>query len=177
MRGFPLLALIVAAFAGGCVVAKAPISGIGERAAPFGERTTLALFERANSQSAWNPGEQKTVTLVGGTDKIFRSFDEKGKPEEGTFTFHVIGPDRYLAQARFSEQRYGFAVLQVRNGEGLVSPLTCKAIDADTLKKAGMRNVADDCWLEDTKDPAGFLKSLAAKAPEPTVKYVPVKTK
>jgi len=177
MRRFPLLAIVLAAFTGGCVVSKTPLNGLGDRAAPFGERATLSIFERTNSKSAWKQAEQKAVTLVGGADKVFRSLDEKGKAEEGTFTFHALGPDRYLVQARFSEQRYGFALLQIRNGEGLVSPLACKTIDADVVKKAGMKNVADDCWLEDTKDPAGFLKSISAKAPEPTVKYVPVKSK
>ena len=90
---------------------------------------------------------------------------------------HALGPDRYLAQARFSENRYGYAVLQVQNGEGLVSPLVCKTINAEVVKKAGMKMVADDCWLEDAKDPAGFLKAIAANAPAPTVKYVPVKPK
>jgi len=177
MRRFPLLAIVLAAVAGGCVVSKAPVSGLGERAAPFGERTTLTIFERADGKAAWKQSEQKMVTLVGGSNKIFHSLDEKGKSEDGNFTFHALGPDRYLVQARFSDQRYGFAVLQIRNGEGLVSPLLCKTIDGEAVKKAGMRMVADDCWLEDAKDPAGFLKTIAAAAPEPTVKYVPVKPK
>ncbi|HEX5777312.1 MAG TPA: hypothetical protein VFY21_00585 [Xanthobacteraceae bacterium] len=176
MRRFLLLAAL-AALAGGCVVSRTPLNGLGERAAPFGDRTTLAIFERADGKGAWKPSEQKTVTLVVEADRAFRSLDEKGKPEDGNFTFHVLGSDRYLVQARFSADRYGYAVLQVRKGEGLVSPLTCKAIDDDVVKKAGMKMVADDCWLEGTKDPAGFLKSIAAKAPEPTVKYVPVKSK
>ena len=177
MRRFPLLAVILAALAGGCVVSKTALNGLGERAAPFGERTTLTIFERADSKSAWKPSEQRTVTMVGGADKLFRSLDEKGKPEDGNFTFHALAPDRYLVQARFSADRYGYAVLQIRSGEGLVSPLACKAIDPEVVKKAGMKMVADDCWLEGTKDPAGFLKSIAATAPEPTLKYVPVKSK
>lgn len=177
MPRFPLLAVLLAALAGGCVVSKTPLNGLGERAAPFGEKTTLAIFERADGKSAWKPSEQKSVTLVGGPDKAFHSLDEKGKAEDGNFTFHTLGPDRYLVQARFSENRYGYAVLQVQNGEGLVSPLVCKAIDAETVRKAGMKMVADDCWLEDAKDPAGFLKAVAADAPAPTVRYVPVKPK
>lgn len=177
MPRFPLLAVLLAALAGGCVVSKTPLNGLGERAAPFGEKTTLAIFERADGKSAWKPSEQKSVTLAGSADKVFHSLDEKGKAEDGSFTFHVLGPDRYLVEARFSENRYGYAVLQVQNGEGLVSPLACKAIEAETVRKAGMKMVADDCWLEDAKDPAGFLKAVAADAPAPTVRYVPVKPK
>ncbi len=174
---FPLLAVILAALAGGCIVSKTALNGLGERAAPFGERTTLTIFERPDAKGSWKQSEQKAVTLVGGPDKIFHSLDEKGKAEDGNFTFHPIGADRYLVQARFNADRYGYAVLQIRNGEGLVSPLTCKATDGEVVKKAGMKMVADDCWLEDTKDPSGFLKSIAAAAPQPTIKYVPVKSK
>jgi hypothetical protein len=177
MPRFPLLAVLLAALAGGCVVSKTPLNGLGERAAPFGDTTTLAIFERADGKSAWKQSEQKAATLVGGPDKVFHSLDEKGKTEDGNFTFHTLAPNRYLVQARFSENRYGYAVLQVQNGEGLVSPLVCKTTNADAVKKAGMKMVADDCWLEDTKDPAGFLKAIAANAPAPTVKYVPVKSK
>jgi hypothetical protein len=177
MPRFPLLAMVLAALAGGCVVSKTPLNGLGERAAPFGEQTTLEIFERADSKSAWKPSEQKSVTLVGSADKVFRSLDEKGKTEDGNFTFHPLAPGRFLVQARFSENRYGYAVLQLQNGEGLVSPLVCKTLNADVVKKAGMKMVADDCWLEDTKDPAGFLKSIAANASPATVKYVPVKPK
>jgi hypothetical protein len=175
MRRFPLLAVLLAGFVGGCVVSKTPLNALGERATPLGAKTTLAIFDRADANSTWKPAEQKTVTLVAGPDRIFRSLDENGKTEDGDFTFHALGPDRYLVQARFSADRYGYAVLQVQKGEGLVSPLTCKAIDPETLKKAGMKTVADDCWLEETKDPAAFLKAIAANPPVPTVKYVPVK--
>lgn len=177
MRVFQILALVLATALGGCVVSKTPLNGLGERAAPFGEKTTLAIFERADGKSAWKPSEQKLVTLVGGPDRIFYSLDEKGKAEDGNFMFHVLGPGRYLVQARFSENRYGYAVLQVQNDEGLVSPLVCKTIDAEVVKKAGMKMVADDCWLEDAKDPVAFLKAVAADAPAPTVKYVPVNPK
>ncbi len=177
MRHFPLLAVVLAVFAGGCVVSKTPVTGLGERAAPLGAETTLAIFERVDGKGPWKQSEQKSVTLVGGPDKAFHSLDEKGTIEDGNFTFHVLGADRYLVQARFSAERYGYAVLQIQRGEGLVSPLLCKAINAEAMKKSGMKIVADDCWLEDTKDPAAFLKSIAANPPAPSVKYVPVKPK
>lgn len=177
MRVIQLVALVLAASASGCVVSNTPVRGLGERAAPIASGTTVAIFERADAASPWKPGEQKTMTLVAGDDRVYRSVGKDGKPEDDGIVFYSLGPDRYLVEAQFSKARYGFAVLRVSGGEAFVSPLACKSVADDMLKKSGMKMVADDCWLEDTKDPAEFLKSIAARAPEPTVKYVPVKPK
>jgi len=175
MRLFPLFALLLAALAGGCVVSKTPLAGLGERAAPFASGTSFEIFERADAKAAWKPGEQKAVTFVGGADRIFRVVDAAGRTEDGTYTFHAVAPGRYLVEAQFSAERYGYALLQVRGGEGLASPLHCKDVDPAALQRAGLKMTADDCWLDSMADPAGFLKELAARAPEPRNRYVPVK--
>lgn len=175
MRVFRTLVLLMATFVGGCVVSKAPLPGLGERALPFASGTRIEIFERADAKSAWTPGEEKSVTLVAGADRIYRAVNEAGKTEDDAITFHVLGPNRYLVQAQFGKVRFGFAVLQIRDGEGLVSPLACKQIDPAILMKAGMKIVADDCWLEETADPAAFLKQIAERPGAPLVKYVPVK--
>jgi hypothetical protein len=175
MRVLRALVLLMAALSGGCVVSKAPLTGLAERAMPFASGTRIEIFERADASAVWKPGEEKSVTLVAGSDRIYRAVNETGKSEDDAITFHALGRDRYLVQAQFSAERFGFAVLEVRNGEGLVSPLVCKDVDPATLKKAGLKIVADDCWLEDTTDPAGFLKLIAQRPGVPLVKYVPVK--
>lgn len=172
---FRVLVLLLAAFAGGCVVSKAPLAGLGERALPFASGTRLEIFERADVKAAWKRGDEKSVSLVAGPDRIYRAVNESGKTADDTITFHALSPGRYLVQGQFSAQRYGFAVLQVERGEGLVSPLACNEIDPATVKKAGLKMVADDCWLEDSADPVGFLKQIAVRPGAPLVKYVPVK--
>ena len=175
MRIFRAFVLLMAAFAGGCVVSKAPLMGLGERTMPFASGTRLEIFERVDAKAAWKPGGEKSVSLVAGPDRIYRALNESGKTEDDAISFHALGPDRFLVQAQFSKERYGFAVLQVQGGEGLVSPLACKSIDPAIVKKAGLKMVADDCWLEDTADPVGFLKQIAERPGVPLVKYVPVK--
>jgi hypothetical protein len=159
MRIFRVLALfLAAAAAGGCVVSRTPLGTLGERALPFPSGTILMVYERADAKAAWKQAEQKPQALVADKDRFYRSAREDGSLETDGIAFYPVGADRYLVEAQFSKQRYGYAVLQVRGGEGLVSPLNCKLVGADALQKSGMKNVADDCWLEDAKDPAGFLK-------------------
>jgi hypothetical protein len=176
MRVLKILALVLTATAGGCVVSKTPLGTLGERALPFPSGTVLLVYERADAKTPWKQAEQKPQALVADKERIYRAAREDGSLEADGMAFYPLAPDRYLVEAQFSKQRYGYAVLQIRGGEGLVSPLNCKLIDAAVLQKAGMKNVADDCWLEDSKDPAGFLKSLAQRAAEPTVKYIPIKS-
>jgi hypothetical protein len=175
MRVLRAFVLLIAAVAGGCVVSKAPLAGLGERTLPLASGTRIEIFERADAESAWKPGEAKSVTLMAGADRIYRAVNEAGNIEDDAITFHPLGPDRYLIQAQFSKARFGYAVLQIRNGEGLVSPLACKEVDPAVLKKAGLKIVADDCWLEDAADPVGFLRQIAERPSTPLVKYVPVK--
>lgn len=177
MRLFQLFALLLAAAISGCVVSKTPVQGLGERATPIASGTTLEIFERADANSPWRASEQKMVTLVVNGDRLYRAIGKDGKPEDDGIIFYSLEKDHYLVEAKFSAARYGFAVMRVAGGEGLVSPLNCKNIAEDALKQSGMKIVADDCWLEDTKDPAALLKSIATRVPEPTVKYVPVKPK
>jgi hypothetical protein len=175
MRIFAALVLLIAAFAGGCVVSKAPLASLGERTLPLASGTRIDIFERADADSVWKSGEAKSVTLMAGADRIYRAANEAGNIEDDAITFHALGPDRYLVQAQFGAARFGYAVLQIRNGEGLVSPLACKQVDPAVLNKAGLKIVADDCWLEDTADPVGFLRQIAERPSTPLVKYVPVK--
>lgn len=177
MRRCPLLAVLLATFVGGCVVSKTPVTGLGERAAPVPSGTALDIFERNDANSPWKAGEQKSVQLVAGADRVYRSVDAEGKREDDGVVFYPLALGRYLVEAQFGAARYGYAVLQAENGTGLLTPLDCKSIPAATLKSAGMKIAAGDCWLEDTKDPAGFLKSIAAAAPAASVKYVPQKAK
>jgi len=56
-------------------------------------------------------------------------------------------------------------------------PPVCQSIEEEVVKKARMKMIDDDCWLEEAKDPVEFLKAVAEDAPAPTVKYVPVNPK
>jgi hypothetical protein len=177
MRVFRFLVLLLAALAGGCVVSKSPLAGLGERVSPFASGTRFNIFERVDAKGPWNPGEEKSVTLVAGADRVYRSVNEAGKTEDDGFSFHPLAPNRFLVAAQFSSARFAYGMLEIRNGEGFAVPFQCKSIGPATLQRAGLKLIADDCWLEDTTDPVAFLKQLAERPLVPLVKYVPVKKK
>jgi hypothetical protein len=177
MRVFRAMVLLLAAFAGGCVVSKAPLAGLGERVLPFASGTQFNIFERTDAKAPWNPGENKAVTLVAGPDRIYRAINDAGKKEDDGFSFYPLAPNRFLVAAQFSSERYAYGVLEIRNGEGFAVPFQCKSIGPATLQRAGLKLIADDCWLEDTSDPIAFLKQLAERPSAPLAKYVPVKKK
>jgi hypothetical protein len=177
MRVFRVLVLLLATFGGGCVVSKAPLAGLGEPALPFASGTQFNIFERADAKAPWNPGEEKTVTLVAGADRVYRAVNESGKLEDDGISFHPLAPNRFLVAVQFSATRYAYGVLEVRNGEGFAVPFQCKSIGPATLQRAGLKIAADDCWLEDANEPLAFLKQLAGRPMVPLVKYVPVKKK
>jgi hypothetical protein len=171
------LALAIAFLAGGCVISREPVFGPETRVVPFASGTRFQIYQRDTPESAWEQDRDEAV-LVAGADKVVREADASGKPEGGeSYTFHPIGPNRYLAQADFGNGRHGYGVLEIRRGEGLLAAFQCKAIDPALLQRAGVTTIAGDCIIDRATDRTGFLRQLAARPPAATVKYVPVKKK
>ncbi|MEX0590491.1 MAG: hypothetical protein WD207_05350 [Xanthobacteraceae bacterium] len=171
------VALTMALLAGGCVISKEPVFGPETRVVPFASGTRFQIFQRETAKGPWKL-DDKEIVLVASADKLVREVGASGKPDDDeSYTFHSLGPNRYLAQGDFGDGRYAYGVLEVRGGEGLVAAFQCKSIDTALLQRAGVKVTADDCVLDGVPDRAGFLKQLAARPTEPLIKYVPVKKK
>ena len=176
MRIFRLAAVVLPLFAGGCVISTAPLLGPESRTAPpFPARVSLQAYERESSSAPWKPNGD-VVELVTDANKVVREA-EAGKPADDEYTFHQIGPDRYLTQARFGANRYAYGLLEIRDGQGYMTAFQCKAIDPSLLQRAGVKVAADDCSLDGAANPLTFLKELAGQPGDPRIRYMPVAKK
>jgi hypothetical protein len=171
-----VLVLAGALLAGGCVISRAPLLGSANRVVPFESGTRFRIYERDSATAPWKRDE-KDVVLVADTNKVVRESDDSRKEDADEYTFHPLGPNRYLVQARFGAARYAYGALEIRGGEGYVVAFQCKKIDAATLRGAGVVVSTEDCLLEGAPDAVGFLKQLAVRPGEALIKYVPVKKK
>jgi len=168
------LCLAFAALAGGCVISKNPLLGPGDRAVPFASGTAFEIHERDAAAAPWKKSDE-TVTLVAGADKAVRELKQSGKPADDYYTFHPLGPGRFLMQARFGPERYAYGVLEVRAGEGVFTAFQCKTIDQAAFRSAGGAVTADDCVLDGVADAPAYLRRLAGDPTGAQVKYVPVR--
>jgi hypothetical protein len=174
MPALRALVLSLAALMGGCVVSKTPVQGLGERATVYPPGIRYEVFERADGNSSWRPSSPATTVLVAGGDPIYRHDDGDANIGVSGYSFYRFAPNRYIAEAQFDGDRYGYGVLEIRDGEGLVTPFDCSKIPNRVLLEAGMIERLGDCWLEDSPDPVRFLRQLAEQPGVPLVKYVPV---
>ena len=176
MHSFRTIVLVLACalLVSGCVISRTPLLGSSDRAVPFASGTRFQIHERESTKAPWKRDE-KDVVLVADASKVVRESDTSRKEDADEYTFHPLGSDRYLVQARFGAARYAYGALEIRRGEGHVYAFQCKKLDAAMLQRAGVRISADDCVLDGAADPIGFLKQLAARPGDVLIKYVPVK--
>jgi hypothetical protein len=174
---FLVTSVALAMLAGGCVISKNPVFGADTRALPFASGTRFQIYERENGGAPWKLSD-KAIVFVADAGKIVREVDDNGKiDDKESYTFHPLGTDRYLVQARFQEGRYAYAVLEMSAREGILTALQCKRIERALLKEAGVKIDGEDCVLDGARDAAGFLKQLATKPAGSQIKYVPVQKK
>ena len=174
MRILRLAAITLTLVSGGCVISSKPLLGPDARVVPFPARIAVQAFERESATAPWKPDNEE-VELVADANKIVREADATGKPDDDEYTFHEIGPNRFLTQARFGPNRYAYGLLEIRDGEGYMTAFQCKAIDPVIVQRAGVKMAADDCSLDGATDALGFLKELATRPGDPRIKYSPVK--
>jgi hypothetical protein len=174
MRIPQFAAIALALVSGGCVISSTPLLAPDARVVPFPARIAVQAHERESATAPWKPNGEE-VELVADADKIVREADATGKPDDDEYTFHKVGPNRFLTQARFGPNRYAYGLLEIQDGQGYLTAFQCKAIDPAILQRAGVKMAADDCSLDSSSDALGFLKELGARPGDPRIKYTPVK--
>ncbi len=166
-----LLGLVLA----GCMTSKAPLLSADSRVLPFLPGTVFEVYERDDARAPWNKNAARS-TFTADRSLVVRELDQTGKPkDDATYTFHPLGSERFLVQAQFKYgEPYAYGVLEVRNGEGLVTGLNCKSLDQAAFRRDGGTIKDDFCELDAAPDSLALLRKLAASPAGPQVRYVPV---
>jgi hypothetical protein len=170
------IALCLALVATGCVTSKAPLLGPDSRVLPFLPSTQFETYERDDARSPWKKGDG-LMTLSVDQGLVITELNADGKrKDEATNTIHPLGSDRFLIQGRYKpDSAYSYAVLDIRNGEGILTGLICKSLDQAAFRRDGGKVTADACELDGAPDPLALLKKLAAKPTGPQMRYVPIR--
>jgi hypothetical protein len=104
--------------------------------------------------------------------------DEGAAPGSDSYTFHPLGPQRFVVQALI-KNNYAYGVLEVRNGEGFLTMMACENIDQRAFRAAGgtikQASTPVTCELDSASRPLELLNSIAARPRGPEQKYVPVR--
>jgi hypothetical protein len=169
-----VLALTLGLAVAGCVTSKTPLLGPDSRVLPFLPGSKFETYERDDARAAWKKNDTLTV-FTADQSLAIRELDEAGKPKNpDTTTIHPLGPGRFLVQTHFeNDGHYGYGVLDIRNGEGVITGFGCKVIDQATFRRQGGKVVKDACELDGASDPLAILRKLAAKPAGPQMRYVP----
>jgi hypothetical protein len=102
----------------------------------------VETYHRKNPREPWQKDSKGIYTLVAGPDLVVR-YQEK--PGNETFTFYPLAPRRFLVQARFgSNSPFYYGVLEIQNGEGILSTMNCENLDEATFRKAGGTIISGD---------------------------------
>jgi len=159
----------------GCVTSKAPLLGADSRVLPFLPGTNFETYERDDARAPWKKNAAH-ATFTADRSLVVRELDKAGKPKDAaTYTFHPLSPGVFLVQARFKpDDPYAYGVLEVRNGEGVVTGLNCRSVDQAAFRRDGGTITNDFCELDAAPDPLALLRKIAASPGGPQARYVPV---
>jgi hypothetical protein len=159
----------------GCVTSKTPLLGPDSRVLPFLPGAKFETYERDDARAPWKKNDTLTV-FTADQSLTIRELDETGKPKSpDTTTLHPLGPGRFLVETHFvNDGHYGYGVLDVRNGEGVITGFGCKVIDQAAFRRQGGKIVKDVCELDGAPNPLAIVRKLAAKPAGPQMRYVPV---
>jgi hypothetical protein len=169
------VALLLSLAVTGCVTSKAPLLSADSRVLPFLPGTAFEVYERDDARAPWKKNAARSA-FTADQSLVVRELDDSGKPkDEATYTFHPLGPERFLVQAQFKRgEAYAYGLLDVRNGEGMVTGFNCKSLDQTTFRRDGGRIANDFCELDGAPDPLALLRKLAANPAGMQVRYVPI---
>jgi hypothetical protein len=172
LRSLALLTFIALA---GCVTSKAPLLGPDSRVLPFLPGTTFETYEREDPRAPWKKNARLSA-FTADESLVVREVTEAGQPKnDEIYTFHALGFERFLVQAQFKRgEAYAYGVLEIRNGEGVITGLGCKAIDQAAFRAGGGKIANDFCELDSAPDPLALLRTIAANPAGVQVRYVPV---
>jgi hypothetical protein len=157
----------------GCVTSKTPLLGPDSRVLPFLPGSKFETYERDDARAPWQKNDALTVFTADQGLEI-RELDEAGKPKNPDITtIHPLGPGRFLVQTHFvNDGRYAYGVLDIHNGEGVITGFGCKVIDQDAFRRQGGKVMKEACELDAAPDPLAILRELAAKPAGPQMRYV-----
>lgn len=169
------LALTLGLAVAGCVTSKTPLLGPDSRVLPFLPGSTFETYERDDTRAPWKKNDGLSV-FTADQSLTIREVDDAGKPKnQETTTIHALSSGRFLVQTHFvNDGHYAYGVLDIRNGEGVITAFGCKVIDQAAFRRQGGKVVKDACELDGAPDPQAILRKLAAKPAGPQMRYVPV---
>ena len=169
------LVLLLGVTLAGCVSSKEPLLGSDSRILPVALNQSFDTYERDRPTDPWQKNDKPTG-FAADSSLVVHELDATNKPkDQARYTFHAFGPGRFLAQAKLKpEEPYSYAVVEVANGEVLVTALSCKTIDQQAFRREGGSIKENVCDLSTASDPLALLRKLAANPTGPQVRYVPV---
>jgi len=170
-----VLALTLGLAVAGCVTSKTPLLGPDSRVLPFLPGAKFETYERDDARAPWKKNDNLSV-FTADQSLTIREQDEAGKPKnQDTTTIHPLGTGRFLVQTHFvNDGHYAYGVLDIRNGEGVITGFGCKGIDQAAFRRQGGKIVKEVCELDGAPKPLAILRELAAKPVGPQMRYVPV---
>ena len=162
LRSLPLLAATCLLLAG-CFQSSEPKFPLADAAAPLGEGGRYSLYERESDNRYQR---QEAVVIKRRSDGAYDFIDEKGETQ--TVSFHALGEDLFVGQAKADKDLpgYGYAVLRMAGGEAVVYVPQCDAQDKAALSASGVEvNGQLECIIDRVRDTAGLFKRLALGQP------------
>jgi hypothetical protein len=162
LRSLPLLTAIGLLLAG-CFQSNEPKFPLAGAAAPLEEGGRYAVYERGPDDRYQR---QEVVVIKRRGDGAYDFIDEKDETQ--TVSFHALGGDLFVAQAKDDNDQpgYGYAVLRMAGGEAAVYVPQCDAQDKAALAASGVEvNGQQECILDRVGDAAGLFKRLALGDP------------
>jgi hypothetical protein len=172
-----LPAVLVAMTLAGCMESTESVFGPDTRVLPFSSPLKVDGYQRMLPTDPWQPAGR--ATLVADQALVVREVDEAGATRATSYTFHALGPQRFIVQANFGNS-YGYGLLEIDQGEGHLFMLDCWRIDRQAFLAAGgtVRTglpPGDMCVLDKVADPVALLRSIATQPVGAEQRYVPVR--
>jgi hypothetical protein len=150
-----VVATLAALFLSGCFISEQPKLDLATAAAPFGEGGRYGVFERGEGD---HYRRQETFVIKRRPDGAYDFTNEKG--EAIVISFHPMGGDRFLSQAKAEKDQpgYGYAVLRVAGKEAFLYAPQCSDQDRPKVEALGVEiNGQFECDIGRVKDVIGLF--------------------
>jgi hypothetical protein len=157
LGSLPLLTAISLLLAG-CFQSNEPKFPLADAAAPLGEGGRYVVYERGADDRYQR---QEVLVIKRRPDRAYDFIDEKGEAQ--TVSFHPLGTNLFVAQAKGDkdEPGYGYAVLRLAGGEAVFYVPQCDAQDKAALAAASVEvNGQLECIVDRVGDPTALFKRL-----------------
>jgi hypothetical protein len=174
-QSLSLVAVAFCAFAlTACLSSDKSLIEADSRVLPFTSPITIDVYGRETPTEPWHK-ESDRATLVADSQRVVR-IQGKSTP---TYVFYQLEPGRFLVEGQMeSNGRYAYGVLEIRDGEGVMTHLKCENVDLAAFQKAGGVVTGDsfkDCKIDKIFNALAFLRALAIKPTGSQQRYVPVR--